>query len=218
MHSVDFPPGMRTLRVNATYGNEKTRKSQISTSFVRTLPRHSSPLTPSGRSNFAQKWRVFIRGVAHWRHDDEVPSSPATPITTGIDLLLPKGLPWSIRCGASYLLPSTRLLQKLVTYDLVSTGLVKMCKWMSSAAWAHRRRLWIAREKALRTERILGEYAGEATGCVYARIERAEIHVSPFSATKNECGREVRAPTTIHVKGRSVGGIMISDGSKGLPG
>ncbi|PBK80970.1 hypothetical protein ARMGADRAFT_1146843 [Armillaria gallica] len=44
------------------------------------------------------------------------------------------------------------------------------------------------------------DFGGESTDCVYARIEHEKIHVSPFSMTKNECGREVRVLTTIRVR------------------
>ncbi|KAK0436695.1 hypothetical protein EV421DRAFT_1739390 [Armillaria borealis] len=67
--------------------------------------------------------------------------------------------------GTSYLLPSTILLQKLVADGLRGlTGGGRWC-WDDVFAVSLDTKLWIAR--------ILGEYAGESTGCVYARIERA---------------------------------------------
>ncbi|PBK69446.1 hypothetical protein ARMSODRAFT_1018853 [Armillaria solidipes] len=123
---------------------------------------------------------------------------------TGTDLLLPNGLPWSIPLW--YIVSAPRykiLLQKLIVDGLVSTELVQRCEWMFPAVWTRRRRratvlvnwndvfavtlnakqtkLWIAGESAkkevvLLTERMLGEYAGESTGCVHARIERDPVH------------------------------------------
>ncbi len=133
----------------------------------------------------------------HQRHDS-LPGevrfclASASDTHTGMDLLLPNGLPWSIPLW--YIVSAPRykiLLQKLIADGLVSTELVERCEWMFPAAWARRRRratvlvnwndafavaldtkhtkLWIAGEKGIKetmllTNRILGEYAGESTG------------------------------------------------------
>ncbi|KAK0440147.1 hypothetical protein EV421DRAFT_2037016 [Armillaria borealis] len=128
----------------------------------------------------------------------------ASDINTSMDLLLPNGLPWSIPLW--YIVSAPRykiLLQKLIADGLVSTELVQRCEWMFPAAWARKRRratvlvnwndvftvaldakhtkLWIAGEKGMKetmllTGRILGEYAGDSTGCVHARIEYDPVH------------------------------------------
>ncbi|KAK0216235.1 hypothetical protein IW262DRAFT_1464762 [Armillaria fumosa] len=125
-------------------------------------------------------------------------------INAGMDLLLPNGLPWSIPLW--YIVSGSRyknLLQKLIADGLVSTELVQRCEFMYPPAWAHRRKratvlmnwndvfavglnskrtkLWIAGEKGMKettllTSRILGEYAGDSTGCVHARIEYDPVH------------------------------------------
>ncbi|KAK0237173.1 hypothetical protein EDD85DRAFT_953181 [Armillaria nabsnona] len=128
----------------------------------------------------------------------------ASDTHTGMDLLLPNGLPWSIPLWYIVSAPRYRiLLQKLIADGLVSTELVQRCEWMFPAAWARRRRratvlvnwndafavafntkhtkLWIAGEKGMKeimllTGRILGEYAGDSTGCVHARIEYDSFH------------------------------------------
>ncbi|KAK0200790.1 hypothetical protein DFS33DRAFT_1076957 [Desarmillaria ectypa] len=135
----------------------------------------------------------------------EVRFSLANPGDTHLvmDLLLPNGLPWSIPLWYIVSAPKYEtLLRKLIADGSVSTELVERCKWMFPVAWAHRRRratvlvnwddvfavpldvkhtkLWIVghnarKEMILLTERILGKYAGESTGCVHARIENDPI-------------------------------------------
>ncbi|KAK0431268.1 hypothetical protein EV421DRAFT_1743255 [Armillaria borealis] len=106
-------------------------------------------------------------------------------MSTGMGLLLPNGLLWSIHC-------ETRRGR---------TELVTKCKWMFPAAWAHRRRTTVlgrrfrcgSRYKAVDSQGEIADredFGGESTGCSYARIGRAKILVSPFSTRKNECGRE----------------------------
>ncbi|PBK80751.1 hypothetical protein ARMGADRAFT_822428 [Armillaria gallica] len=130
-----------------------------------------------------------------------------------MDLLLPNGLPWSVHRGTSDLLQSTILLQKLVADGLVSTELVTSASGCfpqreegDGAGGLGRRIHCGSRYKAVDSQKeglkksymlLTESYAWESTG-----IERAKIHAS-FSTTKNECGREVRAPTTIHARSRA---------------
>lgn len=114
----------------------------------------------------------------------------------GTDLLLPNGLPWSIPLWYTVSASSHKsLLQKLIADGPVSTEMVQRCKWMFPAALAGRKatvlvdcndvfavtfnvkhaKLWIAgdsakKEVVLLTSRMLGEYAGDLTGCVQARL------------------------------------------------
>ncbi|KAK0494196.1 hypothetical protein EDD18DRAFT_363488 [Armillaria luteobubalina] len=125
-------------------------------------------------------------------------------INGGMDLLLPNGLPWSIPLW--YIVSGSKykdLLPKLIADGLVSTELVQRCESMYPPAWAHRRKratvlmnwndvfavalnskrtkLWIAGEKGMKetmllADRILGQYAGDSTGCIHARIEYDPVH------------------------------------------
>ncbi|KAK0457132.1 uncharacterized protein EV420DRAFT_1644287 [Desarmillaria tabescens] len=163
--------------------------------------------------NVSSKYLVFpprTEGFLYYHHQrDSLPGevrfclANSLDTNTGMDLLLPNGLPWSIPLWYIVSAPKyENLLRKLVADGLVSTEQVTRCKWMFPLAWARRRRrvtvlmrwndvfavpldaktvkIWIAGEKAkkevvLWTERILGQYAGKSTGCVHARIEQDPI-------------------------------------------
>ncbi|KAK0189502.1 hypothetical protein F5146DRAFT_1001759 [Armillaria mellea] len=113
----------------------------------------------------------------------------ASDINAGMDLLLPNGLPWSIPLW--YIVSASRLknlLRKLVadrsTWARRRRRATVLVDWNDAFAVtldAKYTKLWIVGEKGMKetvllTDRILGEYAGDSTGCVHARIEYDTVH------------------------------------------
>ncbi|PBK69478.1 hypothetical protein ARMSODRAFT_1038191 [Armillaria solidipes] len=165
----------KTLRVNPTCSSEKTRQREEAGSPK--YQRHPSVRSLDIHHHFLPANDPALPKNAPWRHEDEgicserrkmsvvgsnggfyntgiqnVPPSPATPISTGADLLLPNGLPWSIHCAWAHRRRATVLGRRF------------RCGSRYEAGRRPKEIIYVADRE---------DFGGESTSCVYAGIERA---------------------------------------------